>query len=107
MVLLDCSLHESGNRRWIGLPSKPQLDKDGRHRVDERGKRLYSPCIEIPDRKTEERFQAAALVAVDRLLAEEEKRHQGVARRRPLGTPAVRPDSAPMPYDRVSDLWPR
>lgn len=114
IVLHGCSLHEAGDRRWVGLPSKPQLDQDGRHRVDERGKRLYSPCVEIPDRATRDRFETAALVAVDRLLAGEE-RDQGAARRpyasrrggRPLSTPPVRSNSRPLPDDLVSDLCPR
>jgi hypothetical protein len=114
IVLHDCSLHESGDRRWVGLPNKPQIDQDGQHRVDERGKRLYSPCVEIPDRATRDRFQALALAAVDRLLAGEEH-HRGsvpranVSRRggRPLITPPMRPDSLPMPDEPVSDRWPR
>jgi hypothetical protein len=51
------------------LPGKPLLDQDGRHRVDSAGKKHYVPVVEIPNRAIRERFQAAALAAVDRLLA--------------------------------------
>jgi hypothetical protein len=70
LVLRDVSVHQQGNRRWVGLPGKPQLDTEGRQRVDpSTGKKLYAPCVEIPDKPTRDRFQAAALAAVDRLLA--------------------------------------
>jgi hypothetical protein len=64
----DCTLHEKGDRRWIGLPGKPQLE-DGRHRKDPTtGKGLYVPIVEIPAREVRDRFQEHALAAVDRLL---------------------------------------
>ena len=75
-------MHASGDRRWIGLPSKPLLDPDGRHRVDADDKKQYVPVVEIPDRGIRERFQTAALAAVDRLLASEGSRENaGVAPR--------------------------
>ena len=72
LVLKDCSLHEKGDKRWIGLPSKPQLDSDGRQRKDAAtGKPLYTPSVEIVGKAERERFQEAALAAVDRLLGRE------------------------------------
>src|SRR5271155_3524726 len=66
IVLRDCSLHESGDSRWVGLPGKPQADQDGHHRVDPTtGKRLYVPVVEIPDKATREKFQAAGLAEID------------------------------------------
>jgi len=38
MELRECSYHRQGDKRWIGLPGKPQIDQEGRHRVDP------SPC---------------------------------------------------------------
>jgi hypothetical protein len=32
--LRECALHEKDGKRWIGLPSKPQLDAEDRHRID-------------------------------------------------------------------------
>jgi hypothetical protein len=69
LALRDCTLHEKDGRRWIGLPAKPQIDSEGRVRKDlTTGKTLYTPVIEIPGKAERERFQQAALAAVDRLL---------------------------------------
>jgi hypothetical protein len=72
LVLRDCTFHQQGERRWIGLPGKPQIDAAGRHRVDPTtGKRLYLPVVEIPDWRVRARFQEEALLAIARLLADE------------------------------------
>ena len=69
LVLRECSLHQKDDRRWIGLPGKPQLDAEGRQRADPTtGKRLYAPIVEIAGKAEREAFQLAALAAVDRLL---------------------------------------
>lgn len=69
LVLRECSLHEKDGKRWIGLPSKPQIDSEGRHRKDATtGRPLYSPVVEIAGKEERERFQRAALAAVDKLL---------------------------------------
>jgi hypothetical protein len=70
LILHDCTLHRTADgREWIGLPSKPQVDREGQHRKDpSTGKPLYSPVVEIQDKEARERFQAAALTAVHLLL---------------------------------------
>jgi hypothetical protein len=70
IVLHGCSYHEQGDRRWIGLPGKPQIDAEGRVRSDpETGKTLNVPVVEIVGREARERFQTAAVDRqVDRLL---------------------------------------
>jgi hypothetical protein len=68
IVLRECSLHEKDGKRWIGLPSKPQLDPEGRHRIDTAGKRMYVPIVEIAGKDERARFQQAAVAAVDKLL---------------------------------------
>jgi hypothetical protein len=68
LKLNGCTLHEQGDRRWIGLPGKPQIE-DGRHRKDPTtGKGLYTPAAEIPAREVRDKFTAEALAAVDRML---------------------------------------
>jgi hypothetical protein len=68
LVIRECSLHEyDDGRRWIGLPSRPQLDTEGRQRIDPTTqKRLW--VVEIKGTVERERFKAAALEAVDQLL---------------------------------------
>jgi hypothetical protein len=68
LCLNDLTLHEQGDRRWVGLPGKPQIDSEGRHRVGDNGKKLYTPVVEIPDRERRDKFTAEALAAVDRML---------------------------------------
>jgi hypothetical protein len=66
--LRDCALHSQGDSRWIGLPGKPQIDAEGRHRIDPAtGKKAYTPTVEI-SRERREAFQAQALAAVDVML---------------------------------------
>ena len=69
IVLRECSLHEKEGRRWIGLPSKPQIGEDGRHRTDPTtSKKLYTPIVEVAGKNERERFQAAALAAINKLI---------------------------------------
>jgi hypothetical protein len=71
-VLRDCTFHQQDERQWIGLPGKPQIDAEGRHRIDPTTrKRQYRPVVEIPDWRARRRFQEAALLAIARLLADE------------------------------------
>jgi hypothetical protein len=72
IVLHDCTLRRMPDgRAWIGLPGKPQVDREGRHRKDPAsGKPLYTPVVEIPDKAARERFQQAALSAVHELLGD-------------------------------------
>jgi hypothetical protein len=67
IVLKDCSLHaHPGGKRWISLPGRPLLDSEGRHRKDPvTGKSLWFTLVEIKGRGEQERFQTAALAAVD------------------------------------------
>jgi hypothetical protein len=68
IVLRDCALHERDGKRWVSLPSRPQLDAEGRHRKDPAtGKALWLPVVEIRGKDQRERFQRAALIAVDKL----------------------------------------
>jgi hypothetical protein len=65
----DVAYHIKNGSRWIQLPAKPQLDPEGRQRVDPvSGKKLYSPVVEL-DRDKRDKFQEQALAALDRLLA--------------------------------------
>lgn len=69
ITLHDCSLHRRPDgREWIGLPAKPQLDRNGQQRKDASGKAIYTPIVELKGKEQRERFQAAALAAVHELL---------------------------------------
>jgi hypothetical protein len=68
LVIHDCTVHEKDGQRWIGLPGKPQLDRDGRHRKDANGKPLYTVVLDFADRNARAAFQRQALAAIDALL---------------------------------------
>ena len=71
LILHECTYHRAvSGAEWIGLPGRPQLDRDGKQRKDSvSGKALYTPIIELKGKAERERFQAAALAAVRELLA--------------------------------------
>lgn len=69
LTLHDCSLHRKGDSRWVAFPARPQLDRYGHVlKTPKTSKTAYTIVVEIKDREARERFQAAALAAVDRLL---------------------------------------
>jgi hypothetical protein len=66
LVIHDCPVHRNGESCYALLPGKLQVDKDGQCLVDDRGKRKYSPVVEIPDRAVRERISAAVVALVRR-----------------------------------------
>jgi hypothetical protein len=71
LVLRECSLHKMDDKEWVGLPGKPQLNKDGTQRVDaSTGKKLYVCVVDFADKATRERFRKTALAAVHALLGQ-------------------------------------
>lgn len=70
LVLRGCTVMLSGERRWIGLPARPQTNHDGTPRLDPKtGKPAWQAIVEIPLRPARDRFNAVALAAVDALIA--------------------------------------
>ena len=62
--ITDCTVHEKNGQRWIGLPAKPQITKDGNVRRDDRGKTAYSPVIEFTNRATRDAFSERVIAAL-------------------------------------------
>lgn len=60
----EASVHQSNGRRWIGLPAKPQIDREGRVRHDDRGKAAYVNILQFTDRAAGEAFSARAIEAL-------------------------------------------
>jgi hypothetical protein len=60
----EASVHQSHGRRWIGLPAKPQIDREGRVRHDERGKAAYVNILQFTDRDTGDAFSDRAIEAL-------------------------------------------
>lgn len=68
LEIADCAVHESHGRRWVSLPAKPMIDGQGQVMRDDRGKVRYSLIMKWTSREVSDRFQAAALEAIDRHL---------------------------------------
>ena len=62
LKIIDCSVHQKDRSRWIALPAKAQINKDGTVRRDQRGKILYAAVLEF-DRPTREAFGSRVLEA--------------------------------------------
>ena len=60
-----CAVHEKNGRRWVQLPAKPQLDKDRNLVCGEDGKVQYAKVIDFDSREVSDRFNAAALKAIE------------------------------------------
>ena len=65
MNFRGCALHEKDGRRWIQLPARPQLDKDRQLVRDDAGKVQYARILDFDSREVADRFNAAALKAIE------------------------------------------
>jgi hypothetical protein len=52
------------NGPWASLPSKPQLDRDGRRKTDANGKAAFAPVLEWRSREMSKRFSKAVVALV-------------------------------------------
>jgi len=60
----EATVHESHSKRWIGLPAKPQISREGAARRDERGRIAYSAVLQFTDRATGDAFSERAIAAL-------------------------------------------
>jgi hypothetical protein len=61
--IADCPVLISHGKAWAPPPSKPVLDREGRH-VEVNGKKQYAPILEWRDRDLADRFSAAVVELV-------------------------------------------
>jgi hypothetical protein len=61
LKIYDIPVLVGKNGPWAGLPSKPQIDRDGRQKTDVNGKAAYTPMLEWKDRDLSDRFSAAVV----------------------------------------------
>jgi len=59
LIIKDCSIFESGDKRWINLPSR-------QYEVD--GKKKYASYICYEDRSMDDAFKAAIMKSVDEYM---------------------------------------
>jgi hypothetical protein len=62
--IVDCPVHEKGESRWVGLPAKAQITKDGVARRESHGKIAYSTVLEFTDPETRNAFSERVIAAL-------------------------------------------
>jgi hypothetical protein len=68
LKLIDCPvLVSSGGKVWVSLPSKPVLDREGKHKIGPDGKPAYAAVAEWSSRELRDRFSEVVIEAVRRL----------------------------------------
>lgn len=64
MIVTDLTVHAQNDKRWIGLPGKPQLDRDGKV-ITSGGKAQYVNILKFASRQASDAFRDAVLKAFD------------------------------------------
>lgn len=70
LEIVDCSVHEKNGRRWVGLPAKPMLDRDGNVLRGDDGRVRYAKILSWSSREVGDKFSEAALAAIDRHVSD-------------------------------------
>jgi hypothetical protein len=65
LSISDISIHEKNGKRWASLPSKPVLDAEGRHAVDDAGKKKWVPVLRWRDRALADEFGRRVVALVE------------------------------------------
>jgi hypothetical protein len=60
----DCAIFEKNGRRWVMLPGRPMIDRDGVALRDEDGKPKYARILEFDTREAGDEFSRACIAAV-------------------------------------------
>lgn len=60
----DLTVHAKNESRWVGLPARPQIDRSGTARRDDRGKVAYFPVLEFTDRATRTAFSERVIASL-------------------------------------------
>lgn len=64
LQIKECTVHQKGDRRWVGLPARPQLTSDGVAKRSDKGKIEYVAILQFEDREAADQFSAAAIAAL-------------------------------------------
>jgi len=62
----DIPIFVGDNGAWAALPSKPELDREGRRKTDINGRAIYTPVAEWRTRELSDTFSEAVVAAVHR-----------------------------------------
>lgn len=62
--IYDCPVMNGKNGLWASLPSKPQLDRDGKKRISADGRTLYDDVLGWSERRLAEAFSERVVALV-------------------------------------------
>jgi hypothetical protein len=66
MKLFSCTVHEQNGSRWVGLPARTWVDRDGNLvRDQDTGKPKYQPILQFDSKDILNAFSDAAISALD------------------------------------------
>jgi hypothetical protein len=69
LTIRDVAVHAKGSARWVQLPAKPMIDRDGNVLRDrESGKITYATILDFDSRAVREAFSHAVIDAVLRTV---------------------------------------
>ena len=63
LTIADVTVCTSHGKTWASMPSKPILDREGRH-AEQDGKKRYAPILQWADRATADRWSDAVVALV-------------------------------------------
>jgi hypothetical protein len=63
LEIREITLHQKGDRRWVGLPGKPQIDKNGQA-IWDGNKIKYVNILSWTSREASDQFSRAVIAAV-------------------------------------------
>jgi hypothetical protein len=66
--IYDCAIHEKGGRRWVSLPGRPMIDREGVVMRDEHGKTKYARILEFDSREGATSSRRTSLQPCSRIL---------------------------------------
>jgi hypothetical protein len=64
LKIYDCAIHEKNGRRWVSLPGRPMVDREGVVLRDENGKTKYARILEFDSREAGDEFSKNVVAAV-------------------------------------------
>jgi hypothetical protein len=67
LKLIDCPVLVSNGKACASLPSKPVLDRDGRHKLGPDGKPAYAAILEWRSRELSDRFSQVVITAIGQM----------------------------------------
>lgn len=69
LKIIDCTVNDSNGRRWIGLPGKAQINRDGEV-IKKDGKAQYTPTCLFDSKEVGDAFGAKVLDALDAYVSD-------------------------------------